>query len=360
MTQPGADELEISVFGVGIGESVVAHLGDGEWVVIDSCRVKGSSVSVAEWYLDSLGVDIATQVKLVLVTHWHNDHIRGAASLLKRATSAKFACTTALRHKEFSQLIAVASKRPGRKDLSEFLKILDVLKTRSSKSSSIGPDIWAVEGMTLFRKAGAIQCELHAVSPSSTAVTSTFGQLYNVSLATGDLKKQFRSISPNVGSVATVIVTDSVNVLLGADLELTDDERLGWKAVVNSNQRPQVKCHLYKVAHHGSITGDNEEIWSKLLNRLPVGVLTSNSGGKKKLPTEEDIKRVKTHCSDLYSTNISPEKRTERRDSVDKSMDEAAVSRRRIVYDLGQVQVRCRPSTGAALDVKLMGEARLI
>lgn len=36
-TPPVADELEVSVFGPGVGESVVVHLGHGDWMVVDSC-----------------------------------------------------------------------------------------------------------------------------------------------------------------------------------------------------------------------------------------------------------------------------------------------------------------------------------
>ena len=38
VTQPPChDELEVSIFGPGIGESVVVHLGYGDWIVVDSC-----------------------------------------------------------------------------------------------------------------------------------------------------------------------------------------------------------------------------------------------------------------------------------------------------------------------------------
>lgn len=34
---PAADEIEFSLFGPGYGEAVAVHLGDGTWLLIDSC-----------------------------------------------------------------------------------------------------------------------------------------------------------------------------------------------------------------------------------------------------------------------------------------------------------------------------------
>ena len=34
---PRTDELEVSLFGPGVGECVIVHLGAGEWMVVDSC-----------------------------------------------------------------------------------------------------------------------------------------------------------------------------------------------------------------------------------------------------------------------------------------------------------------------------------
>jgi len=34
---PEADVVEVSIFGPGKGESVLIHLGNGKWIMIDSC-----------------------------------------------------------------------------------------------------------------------------------------------------------------------------------------------------------------------------------------------------------------------------------------------------------------------------------
>src|SRR6516225_10111580 len=102
---PRSDELELSVFGPGIGESLVVHLGWGSWMVVDSCMNEARDKAVALDYLEQLGIDVASQFKLIVVTHWHDDHIRGISQLLGVARSAIFACSAALNNEEFMTLV---------------------------------------------------------------------------------------------------------------------------------------------------------------------------------------------------------------------------------------------------------------
>ena len=37
-SRPRPDELEVSLFGAGNGECVVAHCGNDDWVIVDSFR----------------------------------------------------------------------------------------------------------------------------------------------------------------------------------------------------------------------------------------------------------------------------------------------------------------------------------
>ena len=65
---PNLHELEVSVFGPGVGECIVAHVGDGDWIVVDSCINRESQEPVALEYLKSLHVDIPSRVRLVVAT----------------------------------------------------------------------------------------------------------------------------------------------------------------------------------------------------------------------------------------------------------------------------------------------------
>src|SRR5262245_58961005 len=56
-TPPASDEVEISLFGPGIGECSVVHLGGGQWMVVDSCIDRSTRRPVALEYLAEIGVD---------------------------------------------------------------------------------------------------------------------------------------------------------------------------------------------------------------------------------------------------------------------------------------------------------------
>src|ERR1051325_7480746 len=124
---PSSDEIEISVFGPGFGESIVAHIGDGEWIVVDSCRSNGSILPLE--YLKQLQVPVDRAVRVVLATHWHNDHIRGLAQIVEQAASAKFYCSQALGSKELSTLTEIWDETDHKASPSfEFLKIQQTLE----------------------------------------------------------------------------------------------------------------------------------------------------------------------------------------------------------------------------------------
>src|SRR4051794_37763128 len=94
---PGPDELEVSLFGPGVGECVVVHMGAGEWFVVDSCIDSATGSPAALDYLAAMNIDVSRMVKLVVVTHWHDDHMRGASTLVRRAETAQFVCSSVLR-----------------------------------------------------------------------------------------------------------------------------------------------------------------------------------------------------------------------------------------------------------------------
>ena len=88
------------MLGPGYGEGVLVHAGGGEWLVVDSC-LGADGEPAALNYLRGLDVDPSTTVKMVVATHWHDDHIRGMARLVAACPSARFCCASALKTDEF-------------------------------------------------------------------------------------------------------------------------------------------------------------------------------------------------------------------------------------------------------------------
>src|SRR3712207_143103 len=104
---PKRREVEISLFGRGVGECLALHVGEGEWCIVDS--FPGSShPSIALDYLTDIGVPVSS-VSLILATHWHDDHIQGLADTVAACTNAMFACSAALDVDEFFELVEARS-----------------------------------------------------------------------------------------------------------------------------------------------------------------------------------------------------------------------------------------------------------
>ena len=98
---PAPDEIEFSLFGPGIGECATVHIGDGKWIIVDSCANPQTKEPAVLEYFELLRVEPEQAIKLVVATHWHEDHVAGIAKILRRATNANFVCSDALRCDEF-------------------------------------------------------------------------------------------------------------------------------------------------------------------------------------------------------------------------------------------------------------------
>ena len=126
---PSPNEIEISVFGPGIGEAIAFHYNNN-WILIDSCIDQKTNKPASLNYLQSLSVDLKTSVKLIILTHWHDDHIRGASEMIQKCPNARIVLSDALKNDDFLQLAVIYSKRkmvlPNGFD--EFTKILQQIR----------------------------------------------------------------------------------------------------------------------------------------------------------------------------------------------------------------------------------------
>ena len=174
LSPPSSEEFEISLFGAGVGESVVVHLGFGAWIVVDSCR-DASRSPVALSYLKSIGTD-PSSIVLIVATHWHDDHVDGLAELMRRAPSAKFVCSAALHTKQFFRLVSSGTRVLGKSSATdEFAEIFRTLEGRDAERArrgAAGPDHWAAAGMRLdSRNVGRETATVDSLSPSADSIT---------------------------------------------------------------------------------------------------------------------------------------------------------------------------------------------
>lgn len=110
-SSPSADEFEITVFGPGYGESVVVHLGKGEWLIVDSCvdTSDPKRQPAPLRYLRGLGVRPEHAVKFIVASHWDDDHVRGLSEIVMASPAATFICSHVLPDEKFGSFVEALS-----------------------------------------------------------------------------------------------------------------------------------------------------------------------------------------------------------------------------------------------------------
>jgi hypothetical protein len=343
-TPPEPHQLEISVFGPGIGECVVVHIGNGDWIVVDSCIDRDSGLPIALIYLKSLRIDVASQVKLVVATHWHDDHIQGLAAVMREAQSAKFVNSAAFAFHDLVRIVKIGSRAvPLASATTEYADIIELLKVRrldGEKKEAVGP-VQALANRRLLISSSdghAIDTEVFALSSADGVMNLARAELDNALAA---MKQQRRPIrqGPNQLCVVLWLKVGDLNALLGADLEHVTGTTEGWRAILASNERPAGRAGFFKIPHHGSKNADCPECWADLLLEQPISVLTPYSPSR--LPRPEDVTRLCAHTNQVFLTSDPRHYHAPRRaNAVEKTLRETGAKPRALSGRMGHVRVR--------------------
>jgi beta-lactamase superfamily II metal-dependent hydrolase len=344
----------LSIFGRGYGEAICAHVGDGEWVLVDSCLHPTSQAPASLEYLTSVGVSAAQAVKLIVVTHWDDDHIRGIAKIVEECEPARVACSAALGREDVVQFVVSQEAATGAAG-SGLDELRTILRLCSRRKPGI---IWAKANLPLHPSPPGESPKVVALSPSEDATERSVTAL--IEAATHSKRAFPRRYNapegPNGASVATSLRSYGVSIVLGADLELSNNPETGWEAVL-SYSRPPSLASLVKVPHHGSKGAHHDGFWTDCVNDQVIAILTPWSRGARHLPTDTDLTRLRAVANDVYLTAMPALARVEVNHEVQRLLrrlhGDKAVSELR-----GWGQVRARRRNGAdSWEVELEGDA---
>lgn len=344
---PSEDEVEVALLGPGYGESIVAHFGQGEWLIVDSCINDAREPQALE-YLRAIGVEPDEAVSLIVATHWHDDHIRGMAKIVDVCRKADFCCAAALRQEEFLAAIHAHNRRDsfaGSSGARELHSVFAGLAERGRRP------IFAMADRRLFTN-GA--CEIWSLSPHDDEFARFLDSIGTLFPREGETKTRIPDVSPNHVSVVLWIHVHDIVVLLGADLETQ-----GWVRIVESQGRPQKRGTAFKVPHHGAASAYEPRVWREMLEPNPVAVLTPWRRGGHALPTQEDIRCILAETGHAYLTSRADRAaRPKRRDRlIERSIREANITMRRINPRWGGVRLRRRINATMEWSVTQFGEA---
>lgn len=360
---PEKDEIEVSLFGPGYGECVVLHIGGGNWCVVDSCIDNATKGPVALNYFQCLNIDVTKSVKTVFISHWHDDHTRGISKVVAECADAKVICSAALQNKEFLQLVYLAGRQRTMKmdstGLSEFFQIVNLLKLESeSRYSSL---VWATADRAIVRQEfedTQTDCIITALSPSDTAIERARLEFNNLIPEDGKPKCRIPSSNKNNTSVVLWVQLGNDIILLGSDLENTTEKTDGWQAILDLSVSPSGNADVYKVPHHGSITGHNSDVWQKMVCENPIAILTPFFHGKHVLPTAEDVLRITSTTTHAYITSKPSRPKTKKRDpSVERTLREMGCKLRKNQSQMGHIRLRKRLGSSDDWHVETFGAA---
>lgn len=317
LPQIEADELEVTTIGVGsqAGESVVIHLGNGKWAIIDSCKTVDGDV-LPLLHLKSLGINF-DDVDKIVCTHWHQDHIGGLTQVVKECRNADFYFPIIGQDNNFLRLLLKGDEAQNKS--SVWHEFIECIKTSKKRHNFSGSD------KLIYDNCRGIQ--LFTLSPSDVMVEE---MLKIVALFNEDdsdyVKINDDILPPNKGCSALLFVTPDGNILLGADLEANrspkdgidscigecnDRDNHGWCNVhLRSSSFSRRDFMYFKLPHHASKTGYCNAVWTKHKANEVISTSTvfiNNAGVK--LPQKDMLEKYHSLCTSMYLTSRGPQKK---------------------------------------------------
>ena len=364
MDKPLSNIFESTLLGTGggYGESTVIHLGNDHWIVVDSCIDPETKESLPLKYLNDINVDLKNQVKLIVCTHWHDDHINGLSELLSNCENAVFSIAKTTDVKKFLRLIGLDSRKSKYKtslsSTTEFSKCLEILEKRNGSIKQ------AIEDRTLLSgKIDDISYEIFALSPSDYVVEQFDLEISTLITEFGKTNKKIIIEKPNSKSVALFIKVNEIRILLGSDLEVDQNKKKGWLRVLNDSQVIDNKSSLYKVPHHGSENGHHDRIWKELLIPKPITKLTPWNK-KETLPQLHMIEKIRDNSEVALITStatFNKLKPKQRQGNLTKTIRLLKPSLSEVKYTFGKIKCRANiRSVNPIWSIEVDGSANII
>lgn len=344
LDKPKLNIAEITLIGTGggYGESIVIHLGNNNWAVVDSCINPETKKSLPLEYLTKIGVNIDVDVKIIICTHWHDDHILGISELLEASKSATFCMAIPNDKKKFLMMVKLDYTKSdsiiSNSSTIEFNKCISIIEKRNtSKKRALADRILFSEKIN-----DVFKSEIFSLSPSDYVVDEFDLEISELITQFGESRLKIISKNPNQKSVALLLKLGVHNAILGADLEVGFSNKEGWLNILDFSNviDKNKKASLFKIPHHGSENGYHIRIWDELLADKTIAKLTPWNKNNK-LPQDFMVKKYYEHTKDLYITSPSAGLTAKKRDkNIEKTIKNLGLKVVEIKYTFGLVRSR--------------------
>jgi competence protein ComEC len=246
-------ELQVHVFDVGLGDSVLVVAPSGKNVLVDAGPTAAGKKLVEA--LKRLGVD---HIDYFVATHAHADHVGGAVELFKALN--------------VRQVYYSGFPLKGTREYDDFLKAVqqkNVTLTKAAPSDTIDLGDGAV---------------LRVLAPSEPFFTAK-------DLAAGGNE-------PNANSVVMRLDYGEFSMLLAADAEEQTERRL-------MEQNADFAAEVLKVAHHGSKYATSADFLKR--GAFKAAIISTGADNRYGLPAQETLERLKAAGVKPYRTDMQGE-----------------------------------------------------
>lgn len=329
------NDFQITLLGTGggYGESVVVKLCDQNWFVIDSCVNPYSKEILPLKYLEDNNVDLENDVKLIVCSHWHDDHIKGLDVLLDKCKNAKFVFAVIEDFPKYLKYLDIDSRddKGSSSTTTTFMHCMEIIKSRK------GVIVSAQQDKLLMRiERPRVKAEVFCLTPTDDMLKRFQQMLPEIFKDAAKSNIRLHPFEPN--DIATVLMME-VNghvAILGGDLE-EDAKYRQWTYILDNSVALDGKSFsMIKIPHHGSETGFSERLWTEFACDAVTACMTSFNHGKVHLPMDEMVERYKGLATYLYLTVANTQKIT-RGKTLDKAIKKLKPSLTVIPFNYGEI-----------------------
>lgn len=299
----------------------------GKWIVVDSLFDEHRR-SVPLMYLESIGVNLVNDVTAILITHWHDDHVAGVGELVQSCPNAVVAMPLVFQSDEFIAFLQSMNSIMENSFRSGVSELFNVFRSLQSRKAS---PCYCL-GRRIIFESRSLGVRFEALSPDDKDVT----EFLQAIVKTPTDRPRIPAPDRNEASVASVLEWQDVIALFGGDLE--NRANSGWTSLISNAWGDRGQANFFKIAHHGSKTGHNEQVWSDILIDDVTSALTPWNRSSK-LPTKEDVERICGLTKDAHSAGRPVAFRARKRlSTVEKELISMKIGLWRERSEVGQLR----------------------
>ncbi len=308
------DAVNVIVFGPGFGESIVLYVPDLGWGVIDSCTYKKSNLSLNP-ALEFLKTQHVSNLAFIVLTHPHRDHFQGLSLIidhfLGRIQRICYYSGEGIREYRLFLAKKHLLSEPGLVELASIFKKFEQAKKAGAHILKIS------ERTEILRRAryGSNEVEMIALSPSAESITRYVQRLHKaIPRKDGDFTGELEDADHNLLSSAIFCRVGDACLMLGSDLEIGENENMGWRGVLLNPDSPGLAAQFVKVPHHGSRNAFYERAWRAFSrNTFPISVITPYDRMFDPLPRAEVVEKISKFSN---TTAITAKTKTARPEKI--------------------------------------------